>query len=363
MRKADQDSLIKIKALQLLYGLGYVVRPEVVLSQKRSEKASRRSAYVDLTDIDVAGYAISPLLQMETVAVDCGSGRGRAAMERVFWTRGVMDAAGISRSLCVVGRATDEEHRSVAHRLNTILLSAPDFDQLTDSLLGQGTRIDFSQYYDQNLRWLDLLSQGHSLLGQALLKDNWAREWERLPVTLPAQLKRFPTSLSPKSDLHRFAFLEIATLLSIGLVIMASSMAAIRPDDFETAVRIYVLGGGKRTQLARSLLRKLDQLEAKGVGDPSLPEIPGAAAFDIPHFSELLDVTSRLANRAGAARFVPRYIQAIQLAALKGEVAAFREMLLAPEDPFVTKLAVDVIRYLRQAGSVEQSMVEFLKDV
>lgn len=175
------------------------------------------------------------------------------------------------------------------------------------------------------------------------------REWDRIPVTLPGHIRAWGTKLDSANQVHQFAFLEIAILLAIGLVRMAGHLARVKPADHSLAVTSYVLGGGRRFDLLKDMIRRLDEIEQP-------PHVAADAQTRVvtdlvPHMPMLLDVSSRLAKRAGSARFVPRYLQAFQLSRLsQGSLTGYGDFLQVPPDPLVTKLALDVVRYLIESG-------------
>lgn len=350
----SQDASVKASAMSLLWGLGYVVRPELILSEPRARTTTRRAGYLDLTDVDVQGYTFSPLLKMQMVAVDCGTGKHRAAMDRVFWCRGLMEATGLEQSVCVVGRNTEEEHRLAANKLDVILVSTAEFQALAGSLLGRNGGPDLAPYYRANTDWLKWLAQSQTPFAGYLLRENWTREWDRLPVALPIQLKRWGVKFNPSMELHQFTFFEVALLLALGLVRMGAYLTLARPDDFAGAVYSYVLGGGRRAGLFRSLIQRVENVGLQSRDEQPRQDKPNlevnSQQADIPHFTELLDLTQRLVTRAGAARHVPRYIQALQLARLNGSIQDYPAYLTEAPDAIVLKLSVDVLRYLRLTG-------------
>jgi hypothetical protein len=350
------DSQQKTDSLSLLWALGYVVRPELILSEARTQSASRRSAYLDLTDIDVVGYAIGPLLRMDMVSVDCGSGRHRSPMERVFWAKGVMEALGLQQSICVLGTKTEEEHRLAADKLGVTLVSGGEFKNLCDSLVGKCTLHDFTRYYDAYSDWLSYLVQNRNSFSEFVLRDNWAREWDRIPLTLPGQLRKWGAKLDPGRKHHLFTFLELALILSIGLMRVATHIALVQPMDFEGAVYNSVLGGGRRTELVQSLLRTVNEFRSKVLQSQTLFDGSDRSEVAIPHFSELLDVIQRLVSKIGLARQVPRYIQAFQLAQISGSIERYPEFIGGTPDAVVTKLALDVIKYLRLSSDAKSEI-------
>jgi hypothetical protein len=345
------DAEIKKRALGLLWTLGYVVRPELILSQQRVVAGSRNtSRYLALTDIDVVGYGFNPFLKMQCVAIDCGSGKSRSPIERVFWMRGLNEAAGISQSICVVGRSTEEEHRAVAEQLDIALITVSDFPDLVDSLVGKDGAYDLSGYYNSIGQWFDYLSKQPSSLADYLLRENWSREWGRLPIVLPSHLRRWQVKLKFDNAAHRFGFMEAAILLSLGLVRIASQITLSRPADLHSAVMGIVLGGHQRLRTVELLLKRIDDLEKKVTNQPGLLDTSNGQDGFVPYFNELLDVVKRLSSKSGAAKLVPRYIQAMQMAQITTRVEDFADFLNESPQPVSVKLALDVLNYLRVAG-------------
>ncbi len=359
-----KDANLKIEAMGLLWGLGYVVRPEVVLAQPRRKGSRKADQFLDLTDIDVLGYGFTPLLRMESVAVDCGGGTSRSVMERVFWHRGVMETAEINEAICILGREVTEDQRYVADKLRIRLLQAAELPKARKALLGNEDFVDFRSYYETSNRWFTYLGQNDAGLANYLLKENWTREWERIPTQLPAQLKRWNVQLRAEREIHRFALLELGTLLALGVVRMALHLSIIQPSDFRSAATAYVMGGHKRLRLVEALMQRLSDAEVLASHQPSLdPASDQQGPLEIPFLHELLDVAVRLSAKPRAARNVPRYIQAFQLASLNGNVSGYEAFLAEEADPVAVKLAVDVLRYLGVASNTKEDLIPILTAV
>ena len=355
---SSKDTAIKIEAMSLLWDLEYVVRPEVLLSEPRYKTPARREGYLDLTDIDVLGYSFSPLMQMQTVAIDCGAGKKRSAMERVFWVRGLIESIGLQQAIAVIGHNTEEEHRLAADKMNVVLVSAQEFKNLSASLLGRTKPTNLEPYYTENTKWLQWLALSQTPFAGFIMRDNWTRDWNRIPVAIPVQLKRWGVKIVPDNMNHQFTFLEVALLLSIGLVRMAAYLTLVRPNDFGNSVHDFVLGGGRSAKLFHSLLKKVDQVGGQAGILPGLVEPSGITDTRVPYFDELLDLTDRLVKNAGAARSVPRYLQAFQLARIDGAITNYPNYLGGSPDVLVTKLALDVLKYLRVAGNTTPEVAE-----
>ena len=355
---ASKDTAIKIEAMSLLWALEYVVRPEVLLSEPRFRTSAQREGYLDLTDVDVLGYSFSPFMQMQTVAIDCGSGKRRSAMERVFWVRGLIESIGLQQGVAVIGHSTEEEHRLAAEKMDVVLVSAQEFKNLSSSLLGRTKPMNLEPYYVENTRWLQWLAQNPTPFASFVMRDNWTRDWNRIPVALPVQLKRWNVRLTPSNANHQFTFLEVALLLSIGLIRMVAYQALVRPDNFPGSVHDFVLGGGRSAKLFQSLLKKVDQVGGQSNVLPGLAEPSSLPDTRIPYFEELLDLTDRLVKNAGAARSIPRYLQAFQLARIDGSITNYPAYLNETPDVLVTKLALDVLKYLRVAGNSSPDVAE-----
>lgn len=356
MNESTKDAAIKASAMSLLWSLGYVVRPEVMLSEPRQRTVAHNAKYMDLTDIDVIGYQFGPLLRMDRIAVDCGSGKKRAAMERVFWMRGLMEAVGLSHGICVIGHNTEYEHRVASEKLSVTLISKDEFQALQIELLNRTQPTDLSQYYFENSSWLAWLNSQQSPFASFILRDNWVRDWDRLPVSLAAQVRRWEVRLRPERPEHLFCFFELAILLSIALVRMASYLLYTRPSDLPDATYRYVLGGDKRVGLLRSIMHKMSAINGTtDVDSGSADREP--MSLTVPYFAELLDLTDRLMSRAGASRHVPRYLQAMQIARIAGSVEDFPRVLGSTPDQYSTKLALDVMRYLRVAGECNPDLL------
>jgi hypothetical protein len=259
-----------------------------------------------------------------------------------------------------VGRETEEEHRIAAHAMDVILMSASRFEEISKLSSVPAAPTIFETYYARNLEWLSLLGNASSGLSTYILKDNWSREWDRMPVQLPAQLKNWKVNLDISKPVHRFGILELAILLSISLVKLASTMLLVAPSDLTGSVQGFVLGGLKRYKLIESLMRRAEQLAAKGNGQQQLdlPEgVNSVGPLSIPYISDLLDIVHRFNLRPVAASQVPRYLQAFQLAQLGGDISKYEFYLGRQADPFSSKLAIDVVRYLGVAGECRMQLM------
>ena len=344
----NQDQGIKLQSMSLLWELGYVVRPEVVLSERR-RSTGPRTTYLDVTDVDVMGYRFDPLLAFETVSVDCGSGQKRSGMDRAFWCAGMMKATNARRVICVVGKNVEEEHRRAALKLGVVLTSIGDFSELCESIVGQNRRLDFTPYINGTDEWLEYLSNTDDRLSFYLARDNWARDWSRVPTQLPALLRRWQVNVDLSKPLHKFGLMECAVMVGISIVMMSNHMLVTRPRDLRGAVRNYVLGGQQRSAMIDSLAKRVAELDVKLGIQPLLFE-ESQSAVNIPNFDHLLDVTDRLTKKPRAAQHVPRYLQAIQLAQLHGDPRNYSEWLGDREDPLVSKFAIDVLDYVAKTS-------------
>ncbi|OWU66037.1 MAG: hypothetical protein CBB60_001600 [Armatimonadetes bacterium Cent15-Ar3] len=358
--KTVTDAGLKIQGMGLLWDAGFVVRPEVLLSEPVKSSGRTRNQYLDVTDVDVLGYQFDSLLSLRTVCVDCGAGTSRSPMDRAFWLRGLREAMGMDQVMCVVGRPIEEEHRFAAHRFGIQLIHSEEFPDLISKLTDQRRLVDFSRYYQANLDWSTYTGNIPGTLHDFLTKDNWQRDWSRIPVTVPGQLRRWTANLDFRSDVQEHGAIELGLLLSIGIVKLAYQVTRTKPSDFKNAVRTSVLGGDRQTKVIDLVLKALEDLEPGTSGEQSLFQ---STKFEVPFLPELLDLVSRFNARPAKASRIPRYIQSFQLARLAGDIRQYPQYLGTESDAISLKLALDVFRYMEKAGELRGDLKKLLGEL
>ena len=347
---ADGDAPLKIEGMSFLWRMGCVVRPEVLLSEAGRTGRSKEK-YLDLTDVDVLGYQFDGLLNLRTICLDCGAGSARSPMDRAFWLRGLKEAMALDQVICVVGRNIEEEHRFAALRFGVQLVHASEFSALVTAIANGLPMYDFSSYYAENDAWAGYTKNIPGTLHDFLLKDNWQRDWNRIPVTVPGQLRRWGANLDLSKPLHQHGLIELGLLLSVGLTKLAVQLFKSKPGDLRSAVRTAVLGGDRQSRVIDQMIRLLDDIQASKEVKSSL--FANGNRFEVPYLTELIDLLFRFETRISKAIAVPRCIQSLQLARLSGDIARYPEFLGNEADPVTVKLALDVFRYLRVASETK----------
>lgn len=353
--KKDNDSDIKIKGLAVLWSMGYTVRPELLLAQESGRRSAAKVKFFDLTDVDVIGYKFDRALNRTTMCIDCGSGKNRSPIERAFWLKGLQEALSLDKTISVVGRRIEEEHRIAAYSFDVVLFDVSEFDEYAKNYVGQ-IEIDlFYNYYEQYEQWESYIAKMPGMFYDFFRKDNWQRDWHRIPVTVPGQLKRWQANIKLDDPVHQFGLFELATLLSIGLVQMCIFHFETKPEDIREATKQYLYGGARSSKMIERLLKVLQESDRKNA------ELTGRvfdenANIEVEFFGELIEIASRFTKNICDARLVPQCIQAMQLARIDTSIINFQEYSYSKLDfsPITVKLSLDVFRYLRNASDSKE---------
>lgn len=231
---ADKDLVLKLRLMNYLWRLGYLVFKNVEIS---SMNVTDRKTF---TDIDVLGIRFSTDLVSDFIICDCKTGKVKNA-ERLFWLSGVMKFFDASKGIFIRPEKLSSTYYELAERLNIIPLTNNQMDELEKAY-----NIDKEALYGQFISEQDKLDE----IWKELKKD-YRKEiryllidyWKDIPQQQILTLFSVYKNLNKDNKYNMFIHCLLHSLLSISITSFSRFFLTIPFHLREDLIQKTLLGG------------------------------------------------------------------------------------------------------------------------
>ena len=360
----DKDLPLKLRMMNLLWNLGWLVRPNVKLYQYREGRRTN----VQFTDIDVLAIKILPLQNPITAICSAKSGH-ESDSSQIFWLAGVKSYFGASFAYYLRSKASLLKAKPLCEKLDVIALNGEQLSIIEKRFLitpRTSQFFNFETYKQINQYFLELKGKRRSLYNYITERYWIDRSNNQLLRTITAIRDAKMLDLSSSCRIYMKYYLT--SLLALPLFQLAHLLIRIPTNmirtEFDTA-----LMGGELAQLekekilgaCKSFIRELIK-EAKlpseviGNGASSLDQL-----FKLDYSADLLDLLIRIVDQYNVSIYLPRMIDVLSYQIAKKPVSIPNiQYATVPDLPksqweYAAKLTKDLLIFVQRMGGLEKS--------
>ena len=268
-KNTDKDLHLKLRFKRILFALGYYSPLEVELSHYGDDGKGRHKR-ASLTDLDVLGIKVDPVLTVHRVVADCKSGKV-SDPNRLFWLRGVSDYFGANDAYFL--RPVIGDHaRAIAPKLGLRALDEKELRALELNLRVDDIPIPLADpdfYEMRNSLWGISVQKGQDITSDQLLRKGvyayltylyWYIDPHRNLFNLISRVSKVAHLLrnNNKEDvLLAYAALQrfVLCLIEIGAYVYSRGISEIHQN-----VRNYIFGGPLGIKEREQLFKLVEQL-------------------------------------------------------------------------------------------------------
>jgi len=235
----DKDLPLKLRMMNLLWNLGWFVRPNVKLYRYEEGKRTKET----YTDIDVLAIKVLPLQNPITAICSAKSGK-ESDSSQIFWLAGVKSYFGASFAYYVRSKASLTRAKSLCDRLDIIALNDKQLEVIEKRFSVKDQPLDMFSldiYKQVNLHFEELKKKKSSLYNYIT---------ERFWID-PANNKMLRTITAMK-DLNSIALSEsckifmkyyISSLFALSLHSIVNRLIKIPANMVRTELDTILMGG------------------------------------------------------------------------------------------------------------------------
>lgn len=363
----DKDLPLKLRMMNLLWNLGWFVRPNVKLYQYREGKRSN----VQFTDIDVLAIRMLPLQNPITAICSVKSGK-ESDSSQIFWLAGVKSYFGASFAYYLRSKASLLKAKPLCERLDVIALNEEQLGIIEErfSIEPRTSQIfNFEIYKQIHKCFMELKEKKRSLYNyitekfwidptnnQLLRIITGIRDIKTLDLSSPCKIymKYYLTSLLAL-PLYRAAHLLIripANMIrtEFDTALMGGELARLEKERILRACKSFLKELFEQTELPKNIITN---------GDAFLDQL-----FKLDYSSDLSDLLISLVEQYNQSVYMPRMLDVLsyQIARRPTSIPNIKYATL-PDLPknhweYSAKLAKDILIFVQRIGGFERSEID-----
>lgn len=363
----DKDLPLKLRMMNLLWNLGWFVRPNVKLHQYREGERTN----IQFTDIDVLAIKILPLQNPITAICSAKSGH-ESDSSQIFWLSGVKSYFGASFAYYLRSKASLLRAKPLCEKLNIIALNEEQLGIIEERFL---IRPQTSQYfnpriYKQISQYFRELKDKKRTLYNYIIERFWIDPPNNQLLRIITAIRDVNT-LSLSSNCKIYIKYYLTSLLALPLFQVAHLLVRIPTNmiraEFDTA-----LMGGELARLEKEKVLKACKLFIKELIKEA--KLPGEAVkngdafldqlFKLDYFGDLSDLLIRMVEQYNQSIFMPRMIDVLsyQIARKPSSIPNIQNATV-PDLPksqweYAAKLTKDILIFVQRIGGFERSEIK-----
>lgn len=268
---------------------------------------------VNVTDIDVAGIEIGRSGTVRRTIYDCKTANRQSGINRALWGAGLRHYIGAEAGFVIQVKAVPDSHRLAAAAMGINIHTEDSFRRYAASL--SPDFLKDTTYLDDMDQWDDLLVSGR---GNQAVSDLvfFVTSQAPLEVSGPKGVRfgissiiRASGELDPRKPLHRLIYCSSLSAFMLHMALCVSSLKDIFDfgmvrADFEHRLRYFLWEGKENYELRLKLRRALT--ERSGT-----PILDGAADFDLPEWSKMVELVRGYLEAPEALTSIPLIIKEV----------------------------------------------------
>lgn len=363
----ERDIYQKMGLVKLFWFWGYA--PDIDV--KLFHPGGTGRAKVELTDIDVLGFKISPELEVQRVAGDCKTRKRTSAINRAFWLKGVMGHLQVKRGFVVVSREVELDHKTAAQQLGVTLLSDEDFKVLVGSVLPSDFPHEMNMFNPDT--WLKYFADGHA---QSALGPLWRYRRERywqdsaqngLRYTL-MELRRHATAFQ-RNRIHAAIFVDAVTAFAMSLCQMLCELFTVylvtdNKKELDHQMKAYVYGGRDRYDYLNNLTRQVLQLRSQLLGSGGPQEGFAREGLALPGWDQFMQLFRTALDAPSHFFAVPQVMRYVLFEHILQAGSPIKVSRAIPNiSSHAVKLGSDLLKYISLATQVPEYVWRPVRDI
>jgi hypothetical protein len=315
----EHDLPLKLRLMNLLWNLGWFVRPNVKLARYQEGRKTKDQ----FTDIDVLAYRLLPLQDRITAVSSAKSGK-ESDYSEVFWLSGVKSYFGASLAYYIRFQASVLKTKPLCDKLGIITLNEDQLAILERRFFGPRevtSYMNLENYvrmFEYFTELKNVKPRMHSYITERFWIDSSSNQLLKL-ITALQDLTGLP--LGNKSKL--FFKYYLSSLLALPVQDLCHQLSRIPSLTIESELETTLMGGEQareekqRTiQACKSFASTLIETQKLNISKLEIEHVFEDIS-DLPYFKHLADLISNMVQSYRYSVFTPRILDAAFLQIVK----------------------------------------------
>jgi hypothetical protein len=362
----EKDLPLKLRMMNLLWNLGWSVKPNVKLYQYREGR--RTSA--QFTDIDVLAIKLLPLQNPIIAVCSAKSGKESDSLQ-IFWLAGVKSYFGASFAYYVRSKASLLKAKTLCEKLDIIALNEQQLNLIEKRfMLKPDTSPSFFKFnvYKQIYAYFKEVKEKKVSLYNYVTEKFWIDPTSNQLLRIITAIKDVKT-LNLCSDCQLFMKYYLTSLLALPLYQAAYSLIKIPSNMVRTEFETVLMGGEmariekeKILGACKSFLTELLK-RAKPPVDLTKDQVLFDKLFSLDYSEDLSDLLINMVENYYHSIYTPRMLDALSYQLVKTPTTIPNiEYVTLPDLPknqwkYVSKLTKDILIFVQRIGGFERSEI------
>jgi hypothetical protein len=319
--------------------------------------SKNRTGSEEWTDLDVLAVEYVPMVGIVTAVADCKTGKSRAT-ERVFWLRGVSDLFGARAAYLSRDADLPSAARQLALRLGISAMNSEDrrafLDQAGSARLPKvGGFIEGASVrsWEQQIA---MAPKAIDKLQRYRRSFYWVFPRYRNLSQLPGYLIEAAKYFDSKQLWAQVLLFDLAWMYLVTVLNAVDEITRLHLSGFDASLKQVFVGSEQEIREKEATLKLLLEFAEMGGVRAAYSVVP-------PYFSDLVDLTTRVARRRAHATEALRVLEFTGVETMAASGAAWTQAFPSA-DPLDAKLASDVVRFLARAANLSSDFVDIFDD-
>lgn len=363
----DRDLPLKLRMMNLLWNLGWFVRPNVKIYRYQEGKRTKEP----FTDIDVLAIKILPL-QNSVIAI-CSAKSGKESdSSQIFWLAGVKAYFGASFAYYIRSKASLIRAKSLCDRLGIIALNEEQLG-IVEARFSLGPEpVDMFSLgvYKQINHYFEELKEKKPSLSKYMTERFW--------IDPPSsQLLRAITAMRDLKDISMtesgklFMKYYLSSLFSVSLCSTVNHLIRIPANVVRTELKTRLMGGEMARNEKQRILKACKSFLSEFIKRSRLPEDVAKNGdlfldriFRLDYYDDLADLVINMLEHHGQSIYTPRMLDSLSYQIVKKPDSVPKmDFVTVPGLPkedwmYSAKLTRDVLIFIHRIGCFERSEID-----
>lgn len=358
----ERDIKQKMGLIKLFWHWGYTPDIDVKLFYSGGTAKNK----LEITDVDVLGFKVTPELTLQRIAGDCKTKKKESAINRAFWLSGIMEYLAIKRGFVVFSRNIETDHKMAAQQLGITLLNDDDFGILLAALLPPDFPHDMNLFNPE--MWQKFFAEAQS---QHNVKKLWNYRRERywqdtaqngLRYTLMEMRLHRKEFGQQKNRILNNIFVDVITAFAISLSRMLLEIFQVylisnKKEELDHQIKAYVYGGRTTYEHLNNLTKQVLQLrmqltgKVNNAGNAPVPQ----DALALPEWDHFMQLFRTILDAPSHFFVVPRLLRYVLFERMLQPTSSVGVFKAIPNlSNRSVKFALDLLKYFSTASQIPE---------
>lgn len=363
----DKDLPLKLRMMNLLWNLGWFVRPNVKLYRYHEGRRSKDT----FTDIDVLAIKFLPLQDTMTSVTSAKSGK-ESDSAQLFWLSGVKSYFNASIAYYVRTKASLLKSKMLCEKLGIIALNEDNLALLEERF---SVKPETSQYFSiENYKriatyFLELKEKKLSLYNYVTEKF-WIDPINCQFLRVITAIKDI-TKLDLSANSKLFFKYYLTSLMSLPLYRLSHLLIRIPTNMIENEFRTALMGGDLAREEKQKIIKSSKEFMNELIKTAKISTISTGdieALFEkmseVEHLKDISDLLINMVQNYNYSAYVPRMLDTLvyQTVEKPNLVPDIRFVTLPdlqkPHWEFTAKLTKDILIFVQRIGGFERAEIK-----